>query len=190
MKKDITGMQFGRLKVVTYQSVVGGNHHWLCVCECGESRSVSTSNLNSGRAKSCGCLKREVVIATYTKHGMAGSRTYNIWCNIKARCTNETSKDYKNYGGRGITVCKRWGKFENFVADMGEAPDGLSIDRIDNNRGYMPSNCRWATRAEQSRNTRDNYFIMFKGKKTCVTDVARILKVAPKTVKGMFPRKE
>lgn len=151
---DLTGNRFGRLTVLSYV----GNYRWNCSCDCGATKTVAGGNLRSGSSKSCGCIAAEVLRERNTKHGhskrSAHTRTYTIWEGLYKRCRVPTNQAYKYYGGRGIDMCDRWLSFENFLADMGECPAGLSLERVDNERSYEQDNCTWATRTEQARNRR------------------------------------
>jgi len=147
---DRTGARFGRWVVVRYE----GGSRWTCQCDCGVSRGVQMRDLVSGKSTSCGCYKRDVAGDGRRTHGMTEARAYTIWQHMRQRCLNPFNFRYPLYGGRGITICDRWGDFENFYADMGDPPSGTSIDRIDNMKGYSPDNCRWATQQEQVHNSR------------------------------------
>lgn len=158
---DLIGKEFGRLVVVKrMDNDKWGNLRWLCKCNCGKEKNIHGSNLKSGDTKSCGCLYKEKVI----KHGYSKTKTYKSWQCMIERCTNPKRKAYQDYGGRGIMVCTRWLKFENFLEDMGKRPEGCSIDRINNYKGYKKSNCKWSTRKEQQRNMRNNLYFTYKNK--------------------------
>lgn len=148
---DVLGQTFGRLTPVRYTT----DYKWECECSCGGKAKVRVSNLVSGHTQSCGCLHKEVVAKAQTTHGLGHTPEYKIWKGINQRCNNANNQDYKDYGGRGIRVCKRWEKFENFYTDMGMRPSKKhSIDRVNVDGRYSPDNCRWATPTEQARNRR------------------------------------
>ena len=163
----LIGQRVGRLVVVSLHQKGTKNvgPKFLCKCDCGNEKVIPSTSLHSGDAKSCGCLNMETLLARSITHGMSKTPIYRTWFGIKSRCTNVKNDDYEYYGGRGITICDRWLKsFENFFADMGERPEGTEIDRIDNNKGYSPENCRWVTHKQNCRNFRQNRIIEHLGR--------------------------
>lgn len=172
--KDLSGMNFGILTVISRAgSNKGGSALWKCICKCGEERIIEGTGLRAGRNKSCGCASPRFTKERVIKHGMSSSRCYRIWRGMITRCSEKSSgKSRRNYYLKGITVCERWMRFENFFEDMGIPNDGFSLDRIDGTKGYSPENCRWATIKQQANNTISNRIIRFKGKCATVSEWA------------------
>lgn len=172
---DLTGQKFGRLTVIKrLSSDKWGHSRFLCQCECGNTKETSGDNLIRGFCQSCGCIQKEVTIARSTIHNLCHTHIYKIWEGIKRRCF---SKNDKNYGGRGITICDEWLNPENFYkwAMANGYKKGLSIDRIDVNGNYEPSNCRWVDMKTQQRNRRNNRFITYKGETHTLAEWAEIV---------------
>lgn len=169
------GQRFGRLEVLTLAPrATSGNIMYECRCDCGSHTITSASNLRIGKTRSCGCLRSEsaarATIAA-TKHGMKNTNTYRAWNAMLNRCKNPSVESYPNYGGRGISVCPQWHKFEVFFADMGACPPGLTLDRYPDQEGnYQPGNCRWATRSQQERNKRSTTYLEHEGVRQSVRD--------------------
>jgi len=167
MLKDITGYRFGTLTVVERRkNNLGGSAMWLCVCDCGQHRTIEGTGLRAGRNKSCGCKSPKFKPTKYPAHPAKNTRTYRIWVGMQKRCYEaKTEKEKRLYQNKGITVCDRWMEsFDNFLKDMGEAPLRHSIDRIDGNKSYSPENCRWATAKTQANNTSANRMITANGR--------------------------
>lgn len=181
---DLTGKKFDRLLVIKKLHRVGEScFYYLCRCDCDNEVEVRGDCLSGGGTRSCGCLNRE----SSTTHGMYGTRFYTIWQQMRDRCGNSNRDDYNTYGGRGIIVCDRWKDyFENFRDDMYKSyldhcekygEKNTSIDRIDVNGNYEPSNCRWATNKEQNRNRRNNKIIKFNGRNITQVEASEIVGV-------------
>lgn len=178
--KDLTGQRFGRLTVLEFAGRKNRHRYWKCRCSCGAVKIIEGSHLKCGKAKSCGCLHKEIM----TIHNGSKTKEFWVWAVMKQRCLNPRNKYYKYYGGRGITVCDRWMLFKNFIADMGKCPLGLQIDRIDNDGNYEMGNCRWTDRKTQQRNKRTNRILEFRGKKLCVVEWAEKFSIPLNTIYG------
>ena len=182
---DLTGQKFGRLTVIeranNYVSPKGQQTaQWLCKCECGNLIVVRGDSLRTGNNLSCGCLGKEHRTASLTTHGHCNDRLYDIWQNMKDRCYNSHSERYRDYGGRGVVVCPEWlNGFEAFYnwAILNGYKDNLTLDRIDTNGNYEPSNCRWATYKEQANNTRRNILLTYNGKTQTIAQWADETKI-------------
>ena len=167
-----SGMRFGRLLVLCEnEKSPKGRRMFLCRCDCGTEKSIVGSDFSSGNTSSCGCLQKDRTRQASTKHGQAANKfrgkvppEYQAWLSMIARCENPKNKSYKDYGARGITICERWRhSFINFLKDMGTRPNGMSIDRLDNDKGYDKDNCAWRGKLEQAYNRRATLRISFNG---------------------------
>lgn len=190
---DLTGERFGRLIVVQKTDFRIGKAKkvvWECACDCGNVCYVPTDKLTSGHTSSCGCYAKEIAGDAHRKHGKQNSRIYNIWCKMKMRCNNPTDSAYKDYGGRGIKLCEEWHDFVPFYkwAMENGYKENLTIDRIDNNQGYSPDNCRWATTKEQNRNKRNNRYITAQGQTHILEDWSALTGISKKTIHQRLKR--
>lgn len=182
--EDLTGRRFGRLTAIRMDRT-GRRVFWICRCDCGNEHRVQAANLKSC-IKSCGCLRRDIGLKQNRTHGHTlgyePSPEYRTWCAMKARCYNRNNPNFKQYGGRGIVMCDSWFDFDAFLRDMGSRPPGTSIDRIDNNGPYSPSNCRWATPSEQARNQSHHPRITWRGETRLLVEWCELLHLKPATV--------
>ena len=193
-KENLTNKIFNRWTVLKFYGKIGHKNYWLCRCECGTERLVNSTALKSGSSKSCGCLQREIVKnQKYTvTHGLSKTRLYRIYRHMIERCYSKTCKSYKNYGDRGITVCDEWlADFMNFYnwAINNGYNDNLTIDRIDNNKGYSPDNCRWVTVKEQANNRRTSHLIVYKSQIKTIAQWAEELQIKPSYLYTQINRK-
>lgn len=175
---DIVGHRYGKLVAVSPQP--GKKQRWLWQCDCGGRKTIVYYSVKAGLTRSCGCLRTEAIRKRPAKHGhRRGNKstpTLQSYANAKDRCTNPNSHNWNWYGGRGITMCERWiESFENFLADMGEAPKGYTLERCDNEIGYTPENCRWATKADQAKNKRGTIWVEYNGERLCLKDYAKAI---------------
>lgn len=191
---DLTGQKFGRLTVVKrVENDKQGRAKWLCKCDCGNIQIIQASKLRNGHSKSCGCLRIDTLTANAAKrhrHKLSNTKLYQVWANMKDRCLNPNCKNYKNYGGNGIKICAEWLISDNFLewAIANGYKEGLTIDRIDNNKGYSPDNCRWTTFAEQENNKSNNHFITYKDRKQTLQQWADELKISRNTLLARINR--
>lgn len=195
---NIAGQRFGRLVAIEQSGIIEKSKIavWKCVCDCGEIVFVAGTKLRFGWTKSCGCLQKEKASEFHFKHGYTSnvgnikSKTYNAWAGLIARCTNKNDKNYKHYGGRGITVCEAWKQnFTEFLADMGECPKGYSIERRDVNGNYCKENCCWIPRGDQAKNTTKTVRLLVDGHAMIQEEASKYLGIPTTTlhryVKGM-----
>lgn len=188
-KGDLTGRRFTKwvVQIRDFEIHKDKGIHWICKCDCGVVRAVTQRTLLTGKSKSCGCLS--VTVHGFTSRKRNRHPIYNSWMCMRRRCLDPKNIEYKNYGGRGITFCARWNDFSLFLKDMGATWErGRTLNRIDNNGNYCPENCNWATKLEQSHNTRSNVFLTFNGESKCLNQWARDLGVGVNVFYGRYIR--
>ena len=176
-KIDVIGQRFGRLVALSDDAPARGRRRVLCICDCGVRKTVDPRDLRRGHATSCGCAQKERVgeiCRARSTHGMTKTVEHDTWQKMLGRCRNRNNPKFKDYGGRGITVCDRWLQFEAFLSDMGLRPTGATLDRIDVNGNYEPDNCRWATKIEQARNKRKHRFVELGGRHMPLSEACEI----------------
>ena len=171
---NLVGKKFGSWEVISLlKEKTHSELTWECKCECGKIRKVRSSYLIKGRSKSCGCKRQN-----HKTHGMTASRIYRIWSNMHSRCNNPKVKSYSDYGAKGIKVCEEWSIFENFFNDMSDGySDNLTIERIDNSKGYCKENCKWITREFQAFNRTNSVIIEYNGDRYCLAELAKKINV-------------
>ena len=189
---DLTGQRFGRLTVLEPKPSKNGSAYWLCRCDCGNTSIVKGTHLRAASILSCGCFRSECAAqrgrenpCSHLTHGNSSSRLYNIWQTMLQRCNNLHDQKYSRYGGRGISVCEEWKNsfqvFQEWALNNGYEEE-LSIDRINVNGNYEPSNCRWATMSEQQRNRTNNHFLSLNGQTKCIAAWAEITGIRNGTI--------
>ena len=185
--KDIAGRKFNKLLVLEYVGIQNHRAIWKCKCDCGTIKNFTGQDLRNKNTNSCGCYMIEQIKKANTTHQATQNRkptgTYKSWYSMKSRCYRKSCIEYERYGGRGIEVCERWrNSFENFLEDMGERPEGYSIERKDFNGNYEPSNCCWIHNSQQAKNRRNNKYVVLNGEKLIYSDAARALNLNPSTI--------
>lgn len=181
-KQNLIGARFGKWLVISDAPSSKSRHTmWRCRCECGCESFVHSVHLKSGASR--GCFNCGVV-----KHGGSGSPEHESWSSMKLRCLNKNHIAYHRYGGRGIDICDRWNDFAEFLKDMGSRPAGCSLDRIDNNKGYYPDNCKWSSKREQANNTMQNVNVEYKGSKYTISELSDFLGINYRTLYSRLQR--
>lgn len=185
---NLNGQRFGKLTVVERIPTKKGKSRFVCMCDCGVESIVIGSDLNSGNTTSCGCYKKVIGCTSNLIHGgaagdLAGS--YRSWRSMKQRCTEQNSRGWREYGAKGVTVCESWMTYENFYSDMGDRPNGCSLERVDVTQGYSPENCKWIPLSEQSKNKRNTVRYQYRNEVLIQADLARCLSLHPSSLLDM-----
>lgn len=192
---DLAGQKSGRLTVLCFSHTENARRYWKCLCDCGKETYLPTYAINKKKTLSCGCLTTDVHAQRLKTHGYARTPTYSSWTAMKRRCNSPKHVHYSRYGGAGIKVCPEWdASFETFLADMGERPENMTLDRIDNSLGYFKENCRWATRSVQNANQHHPKIpgrgkkILFNGEEKTVKEWSEILGIPVPTLTKRLKR--
>lgn len=191
---DLTGQRFGYLTVIelSAQRPHKWKPMWLCQCDyngCTNTTLIRTANLTNSRTRTCGCLQRDVAKDAHTTHGLHGTSAYRKWKSAKDRCFRKKCPNYSDYGGRGITMCEEWkNSFEAFFRDMGPCPDGMTIERINVNGNYEPTNCIWASMMDQAKNKRNSVYVTVNGETIRLVDLANKTGIADYTLRRRLKR--
>jgi len=191
--KDLTGQRFGRLTVLERDGYLHGKNAWKCQCDCGRIVRRTGSAMLQGVSLSCGCMRRELAAERHTKHNHCGTRLYTVYNNMKARCYNPHNHKFHRYGARGIKICEGWlNDFNNFYewAMSNGYRDDLTIDRINNDGDYEPTNCRWVTNEEQSNNRSSNHLIEYQGQTRNLTEWSKITGLSFSTISARIHQLE
>lgn len=188
---DISGQRFGFLVALNESCSINGRRMYTCICDCGIIKDLRVESLRSGVTKSCGCLRNKKIGNLNKSHQMCSSPEYKSWSHAKQRIFNKKNKKYKNYGGRGIQMCKEWSdSFESFFKDMGKKPSpSHSLGRIDVDGNYCKENCRWETSSQQARERTDNIFVFIDGSRVVLKDACKILKIPYKATHSLMKYK-
>ena len=185
---DMIGQKYDRLTVLSKINTNHNGHIYECLCDCGNIKSIEGKSIRSGLTKSCGCIRSQYTSNKNKTHDKTKTGAYKSWKAMKTRCTNSNTPYYKNYGERGISIYERWLNFENFYEDMGDRPEGKTLERIDNSKGYCKENCKWATIKEQNRNTRQVKLLTYQGETLCMREWAEKLSIPYPTLQDRIRR--
>lgn len=181
---NLVGVRFGRLLVTPeHDGRSPSARKYVCICDCGKQKAIAACSLINGPTRSCGCAHKEIVSKHGHSVGHTPSPTYRSWVAMTSRCNNPYNAHYYYYGGRGVTVCPEWGSFETFLADMGERPEGTSLDRIGDALLYSKDTCRWATSKEQQENRRVTLYVEYKGEIITLMEAAELTGILPVTLR-------
>ena len=186
---DRTGQKRNMLRVISFAHQTNGRNYWNCLCDCGALKILAWVEISKGKVKSCGCFQDTFPRVQFRTHGKSSFVEYRIWAGMKHRCLDTKCREYKRYGGRGIKFCSRWESFEKFLSDMGKRPTPEhSLDRIDNDGNYEPSNCRWGTRHQQANNRSNNVRLTLDGVTDSLMNWSRKLGIKHGTLRQRLSR--